>query len=236
MHLSLIIPAYNEENRITKTLNQAKKYLESQNYAYEIIVVNDGSTDKTSDIIKTNFPEVRIISLEKNRGKGCAVKTGMKSAIGEYRVFYDADASTPIEELENIWPKFKNGADIVIGSRALPESSIELHQPFYREIMGKTFNVFVRLFALKDFPDTQCGFKGFTSRASEIVFPKQTLKRFSFDAEILYIGKKHNLTIEQVPVRWINSPATKVNALTDSTKMLLDLITIKLKDLIGKYN
>ena len=236
MHLSLIIPAYNEENRIIKTLNHVERYLQSQDYKYEIIVVNDGSTDRTSEIVKKDFPEVRIISFDKNRGKGYAVKTGMKSAIGEYRVFYDADASTPIEELANIWPKFEDGAEVVIGSRALPESNIEIHQPFYREIMGKTFNIFVKLFALRDFPDTQCGFKGFTSKASEIIFPRQTLNRFSFDAEILYIGKKHNLKIDQIPVKWINSPASRVNALTDSTRMLFDLLSIKFKNIIGKYN
>ena len=235
MHLSLIIPAYNEEKRIADTLNKVLKYLRIQNYDYEIILVDDGSEDKTTELVEKEFPEVKIISYKSNRGKGHAVKTGMESANGNYRIFYDADASTPIEELEKFWQKFEEGAEVVIGSRALPESNIELHQPWYRETMGRTFNLFVKLFAIRDFPDTQCGFKGFTAEACKKIFPRQTINRFSFDAEILYIGKKLKFRIDQVPVRWINSPASRVNAITDSTRMLLDLISIRFKDFLGKY-
>lgn len=235
LQFSLIIPAYNEENRITKTLGDVTAYLAQQKYSWEIIVVDDGSRDGTASKVRTEFPQVTIIENKPNRGKGHAVKTGMFSANGDVRVFFDADGSTPIEEMDKFWPLFDNGADLVIGSRALPQSSILIRQPWYRETMGKVFNLFVKMVLLRDFPDTQCGFKGFTAQASELVFSKQTMDGFSFDAEILFIAKREKLKIAQVPVRWFNSPATRVHPLIDSSKMLLDLLVMRLKALRGIY-
>lgn len=235
MHLSLVIPAYNEAERIGATLTHVQEYLEKQDYSSEILVVDDGSTDETAQIVESSFHGIQVLRYEPNRGKGHAVQLGMLSATGDHRVFFDADASTPIEELEKMWPRFEDGADVVIGSRALPESKIEVHQPRYRSKMGEVFNFFVQLCGLRGIPDSQCGFKGFTSPAVQVVFPRQTIQRFSFDAELLYIAKKHGLRIDQIPVRWLNSPQTKVNAITDSSRMLWDLLSIRFRDMAGRY-
>ena len=235
MRLSVVIPAYNEAGRIGGTLESIEAYLSRQPYDSEVIVVDDGSTDETASIVGERFPEVRLISYRPNRGKGHAVLTGMTHAHGDYRVFYDADASTPIEEVEKLWPRFDAGADIVIGSRALTDSNVQVHQAWYRENMGRVFNVLIRMLGLTHFPDTQCGFKGFTAGACAVVFPRQTIERFSFDAELLYIAAKHGLRIEQAGVRWINCPYTRLNPIADSTRMFLDVLTIRWKDLWGKY-
>ena len=235
MHLSLVIPAYNEATRIGATLAQVTAYLSQQTYASEVVVVDDGSSDETRAVVERDFPNVRVIGYGGNRGKGFAVRAGMTSVTGAVRVFYDADASTPISEVEKLWPEFERGADVVIGSRSLPNSQVEVHQPWYRENMGRVFNVMLRAFGLTRFPDTQCGFKGFTAAACEVIFPRQTVERFGFDAELLFIAQKHGLRIAQVPVRWINCPHTRVHALRDSAKMIADLFLIRLNDLKGKY-
>ena len=157
-------------------------------------------------------------------------------ATGAHRFFYDADASTPIEELESCWPRFADGADIVIGSRALAASRIERRQAWYREHMGRVFNVFLRGMGLTRFRDTQCGFKGFTARAAEICFSRQTLDGFSFDAELLYIAALHGLRVDEVPIRWVNSPKSRVNPVTDSTRMFLDLLRVRANGAAGRYS
>lgn len=236
MHLSLVIPAYNEANRIGETLRQAGVYLARQEFSSEIVVVDDGSDDATADVAREAWPDVRLLSCRPNRGKGHAVRSGMLAALGAYRVFYDADASTPIEELEKLWPHFRDGADVVIGSRSLAESKVEVHQAWYRERMGRVFNLLLRLFGLTHFPDTQCGFKGFTAEAAETVFARQTVEGFSFDAEILYIAQRHNLRIDQVPVRWINCPRTRVRAVTDSYGMFREMMRIRWNAFRGRYD
>lgn len=235
MHLSLVIPAYNEEERIGQTLRLVLDYLERQDYASEVIVVDDGSKDATSSKV-AEFPSVRLITSQPNRGKGHAVRTGMLAGAGAYRVYYDADASTPIEELEKLWPVFDAGADIVIGSRSLPGSRVELRQAWYRETMGRAFNLLLRMARLTHFPDTQCGFKGFTAKACEVVFPRQTINRYSFDAEILYIAEHCGLHIEQVPVRWVNSPHSRLNVISDSARMLWDMLRIRWQAFLGRYD
>ncbi len=151
------------------------------------------------------------------------------------RLYYDADASTPIEEVDKLWPIFGNGAEVVIGSRSMPGSDVQIHQPWYRENMGRVFNRIIRILGITHFPDTQCGFKAFTAHACGIVFPRQTIARFSFDAELLYIAQKHELSVEQLPIRWKNSPHTSVNALMDSARMFWDALTIRFKDAMGRY-
>jgi len=175
--LSLIIPAYNEERRITVTLDHILSYLARQDYDVKIILVDDGSLDTTAELVKALYPKVNVISYTPNRGKGHAVKTGMMAATGDYRVFYDADGSTPIDELDRMWPCFDAGADIVIGSRSLPESDVQVRQHYIRESMGRTFNKFVKMILGLPFVDTQCGFKGFTARSSQILFPRQRRNR-----------------------------------------------------------
>lgn len=236
MHLSIVIPAFNEEPRIEETLQQVTDYLSSQTYDAEIIVVDDGSTDGTVSVVQTIFPKVRIVSYDQNRGKGYAVKEGMLAATGDYRLFYDADGSTPIEESEKLWPLFEAGADVVIGSRSLPESDVQRHQPWYREKMGRVFNLILKLLALTHFPDTQCGFKAFTSEATATLFTAQTIEHFSFDAELLYIAQRKGLRVEQIPVQWINCPHTRVSAMTDSFCMFLDIVVIRLNAWRGKYS
>lgn len=187
MYLSLIVPAYNEELRIGASLSHVLEYLDRLPDAAEVIVVNDGSLDGTSKVIEAFVghqpTQVHLLSYPENRGKGYAVRTGMLAACGIYRVYYDADGSTPIEELDKLLQRFEAGADIVIGSRSIAGAEVQVRQAWYREQMGKTFNLLLRAFGLTRFRDTQCGFKGFTARACGIVFPRQSIMRYSFDAE-----------------------------------------------------
>lgn len=234
IYLSVVIPAFNEEQGIKETLSKVESYLIEQDYSYEIIVVDDGSVDNTAELVK-NFTAYNhshslcLLKNEGNKGKGFSVKRGVLEARGEYILFSDADMSTPIEEIEKLMPWFDKGYDIVIGSRALPQSNIMIHQPFYRETMGRIFNVFVQLLTIKGIKDTQCGFKCFRKKVAQEIFNKQTASGFSFDVEVLYIAYKLDYRIKEVPINWYNSPNSKVNALTDSFKMLVDLLRIILK-------
>ena len=233
--VSIIIPAYNEERRIKETLDHMTRYLAKQSFTAEIIVVNDGSSDKTTQIVHENFPHVHIIAYSPNRGKGYAVKTGMNHAKGDYRFFYDADGSTPIEEMDNTWPLFETGADIIIGSRSLPKSNVQVRQNPLRESMGRTFNLFVKMLLGESFIDTQCGFKGFTSLCATDIFCRQRLDRFAFDAELLYIARKRGYTILELPVIWRNSRDSRVNIIADSLRMIRDLFRIRFNDIRGAY-
>lgn len=217
------------------TLDRVEPYLARQDYSSEIIVVDDGSLDTTAEHVRSLYPNVRVFEYHPNRGKGYAVKTGMQAASGEYRVFYDADGSTPIEEVDRIWPHFSDGADIVIGSRSMPESQVQVRQHPLRESMGRTFNVVVKALLGLPYIDTQCGFKAFTARSAEIVFSRQRRNRFSFDAELLYIARKHRLRVDELPVCWINSPHSRVKIVRDSLDMLRGVLRIRLSDLARKY-
>jgi len=236
VRLSVIVPTYNESHRIAASLHRFYEYLGEQEYDYEIIVVDDASTDNTREIVRNEFPDTILLVDKPNRGKGYAVKRGIEAAKGEIRLFTDADNSTPIEEVEKFWPHFDSGADVVIGSRSLPNSQVEVHQPWYRENMGKIYNLVLRIFGLTSFPDTQCGFKAVSAHAADIIFPRQTVNRFGFDAEILYIAQRHGLRVEQVPIRWINSPQSRVHPLIDSAKMLGEVVRIRLNTWRGIYD
>lgn len=226
--LSIVIPVYNEEKRIPDTLKKIIEFFKNQKINYEILVVNDGSKDKTVEVCKPYENErIKVIDYKPNQGKGYAVRKGMLNAGGDIAVFSDADLSTPIEEIDKFLPYFKQGFDIVIGSRALKESNIKIHQPVYREWMGRVFNLFVQRFAIKGIKDTQCGFKAFTQNAAKKVFGLQQLNRFSFDVEALYIANKLGFRIKEVPVTWINDEASKVSAIKDSIKMFKDILKIK---------
>lgn len=235
IHLSVVVPCYNEAARIGRTLDMFHAYLAGQNYSWEIIVVDDGSDDGTAEAVRGSFPGVRVISYRPNRGKGHAVKEGMLAARGAYRLVSDADGSTPIEEIEKFWPELERGAAIVIGSRALPESRIEVRQPWYRENMGRVYNLILRVLGLTRFPDTQCGFKAFTAEACGVVFPRQTVDGFGADCELLYIATLHGLRVVQVPVRWLNSPDTRVHPVFDSLKMLCEIGRVRWNALRGRY-
>jgi dolichyl-phosphate beta-glucosyltransferase len=225
--VSVLVPAYNEEKRIENSIRSAIAWLNEQDYSYEIIVVDDGSRDSTVNVAKKVSEKVRVISLKQNLGKGAAVRTGMLNASGDFRFFSDADFSTPINELNKLLYRLENGADICIGSRAIDPTMIKTHQPIYRELMGKTFNKIVQLLLIKGIKDTQCGFKGFTKKASDIIFPLTKINGFSFDVEILYLAKKNKLKIEQEPVLWFNDQRSKVNPIVDSINMIVELFKIK---------
>lgn len=233
--LSIIIPVFNEERRV-KSLNQIISYLKKQKYSWEIIVVNDGSTDKTSKILgllKKQF-EFNLLSYSRNIGKGFAIKTGMLKAIGKYHLFLDIDLSTPISELEKFLPHLKK-YDIVIGSRKLKTSSLTTRQPLLREHLGKVFTLLSQYILKMPVSDFTCGFKIFSKKSSEQIFMRQRINRWGFDPEILYIGKSRKFSIKEVPVTWKNDPGTKVKFPRDMVISLSELIRIRLNAKRGLY-
>jgi len=238
MHLSVIIPAYNEEKRLPKTLVEIDKYLRKQDYDYEIIVVNDGSKDKTAQIVedfKSKIANLKLIDNKINHGKGYVIRQGMLEAKGEFRVFTDADNSTPIDQIEKMWPEFEKGYDVVIGSRDIKGAVLEPPQPWWRRFLGEVFglltNLIVGTWGIKD---TQCGFKGFTQRATKDIFPRCKINRFAFDPEILIIAKKLGYKIKEIPIFWRNDPRSKVK-FKSMIKMGFDLLKIRWNLITKKY-
>ncbi len=227
MDLSFIIPAYNEESRIEKSLRAALDYFADVPYSWEIIVVDDGSGDGTADRVKRFAEEgVRLLEQQKNMGKGAAVRRGMLEGTGKARIFSDADFSTPVEETARAM-ELLGAYDIAIGSRAVDRSSVEVHQPWYRETMGKIFNLFVQAIAIPGIKDTQCGFKAFRSEAAEEIFSRSRIDGFSFDVEALYIGRRLGYSITEFPVRWINDERSTLNPVTDSMRMFAELLKVR---------
>ena len=240
IHLSVIIPAYNEEKRLPKTLEEIDKYLSKQNYDYEILVVNDGSKDKTAEVVRCLTPGVkhlRLIDNKENYGKGYVVRQGMLEAKGEYRIFTDADNSTSIDQIEKMWPEFKQGYDIVIGSRDVKGAVLNPPQSWLRNvILGEGFKLIRKIIiGLWEIQDSQCGFKGFTDRAANEIFPRCKINRFAFDPEILVIAKKLGYKIKEIPVYWRNDLESKVK-FKSMIKMLIDLFKIRLNLIKGIYS
>lgn len=240
MYLSIVIPAYNEERRLPKTLEEIDKYLRRQNYDYEIIVVNDGSKDNTAQVVRdwtSVIQNLRLIDNKENNGKGFVARQGLLEAKGEYRLFTDADNSTSINQIEKMWPEFKKGFDIVIGSRDIKGAVLDPPQPFLRNvILGKGFKLFRKfVIGLWRIQDTQCGFKCFKKEAAERIFPKCKITRFAFDPEILVIAKKRGYKIKEIPVLWKNDPESKVK-FKSMLKMAADLIKIRLNLIGGLYD
>ncbi len=232
--LSIIIPAYNEENRILTTLNKIHAYLANKKYDYEIIVVDDGSKDRTVELVKQQ-KYARVLQNPQNKGKGYSVKYGMLAAKKEWVLFTDADLSTPIEELDKL-KQYTNDYEVIIGSRGLAQSQVRVHQPLYRELPGKIFGSLVRIICLKGIQDSQCGFKLFSQKATKQIFSRQTINRFGFDVEVLHLARKYGYPIKEVPVIWINSRSTKLNLFTDSISMFKDILKVRLNELRGIYN
>ena len=231
--LSIVIAAYNEENRIGESLLKIKRYFDGQDADYEIIVVDDGSTDNTRQVsadYKSEISSLKIISYPENKGKGYALRQGVFASKGDAVLLTDADLSTPIEELDRLLPLIVGGRyNVVIGSRALNASEIIKKQPWWRQGMGKTFNKIVKVLVLTDFEDTQCGFKLFSVEAAKSLFKDARIDRFAYDVEILAMAKMKGFRMSEVPVRWINSPESKVNPIFDSLQMFFDLIKIRMR-------
>lgn len=236
--VSLVVPAFNEEERISRTLTRIIEYFKEQTYAWELIIVDDGSRDQTSAMVYSAISKARdtvtILRNDFNRGKGFAVKRGIMAAKGEYVFFTDADMSTPIEEINKSLPRLEK-VDVVVGSRALGDSNILIHQPLRREMMGRFFNRAVRLAAVGGIYDTQCGFKGFRKKAARETFALQSIDGFGFDVEILYIAKKLGYKIEEIPITWSNSVSTRVSPVRDGLGMLGDLARVRINDIRGLY-
>jgi dolichyl-phosphate beta-glucosyltransferase len=213
-HLSVIIPAYNEERRLPDTLCHAASYLSSRPYLSEIIVVDDGSSDGTVQAARQVGGPITVRLLRHpdgaNHGKGASVKLGMLEARGEYRLFMDADNSTTLDQIEGFWPRLEGGCDIAIGSRVVAGAKVTAHQPWYREMAGRSGNWIIRTFAVPGVLDTQVGFKLFNRRSAETVFPRLTIDRWGFDVEVLAIARLHGYLICELPVKWENSPGSKV--------------------------
>jgi len=228
--LSIIVPAYNEEQRLPATLIRMRSYLDGRDEPYEVLVVDDGSSDNTlamSRDIARGWPQLRVLALEHNTGKGAAVRLGILSATGQHRVLSDADLSTPIEEVEHLRARLHGRCAVAIASRALPGSRIEVHQPGRREVMGRTYNRLVRVAALRGLHDTQCGFKAFTAEAALACFTPLRTLRFGFDAEVLLRARRLGWTVEEVPVRWEHKEDSRVSAMRDSVGVLVDLIRLR---------
>lgn len=236
--LSIIIPAYNEERRLPRTLACIHAYLTARAYRAEIIVVDDGSFDGTARLVeeeRKNYPELRLISNGCNRGKGFSVRHGMLQASGEIALFTDADLSAPIEEADKLLAAIcERQCDAAIGSRAI-RSLIEVRQSKLREIGGIIFNKLVRFIAGIDFGDTQCGLKAFRRESSRIIFEQQRTEGFGFDPEILFLARHHRLEVAEIPVRWAHDPATKVHFFIDSLRMFIDLAKIRCRAMAGAY-
>ncbi|OGW79430.1 MAG: hypothetical protein A3G33_03325 [Omnitrophica bacterium RIFCSPLOWO2_12_FULL_44_17] len=231
MKLSIVIPCYNEEQRIGKSLETIHSFVRNINIEHEIIVVDDGSSDRTCEVVLNccggENETHRLLRNEKNRGKGYSVRRGVLEATGDYILFSDADLSTPIEEALRLIAKLEDGFDVAIGSRALPNSKVEIRQNFFRELMGKIFNKIARLLTFKGIKDSQCGFKCFKREAAKKIFSLQKLDGFSFDVEVIYLAQKIGFKVAEIPVIWRNSTASKVNVVADPIKMFFDLIKIR---------
>jgi dolichyl-phosphate beta-glucosyltransferase len=236
---SIVIPAYNEEERLRPTLESVLAYVHQQDWDAEIIVVDDGSFDNTAKLVQEfveRDPMVRLLENPDNRGKGYSVASGMLHARGEFLVFSDADLSSPIEELPKLLRELTKGADIAIGSRWLQTELQTQRQSPSRQFLGRVFNRLLRIIWNLQLKDTQCGFKAFTRRAARAIFPLQRIERWGFDPEILFLAKKFGFGVAEVPVRWADKLGTRIEPLTDGLRMLQEMIRIRYYSLMGKYD
>lgn len=236
-YLSIIIPAYNEEHRLPFTLQQVKDFIASQPYQTEVIVVENGSSDGTYAIAQKYAMEndsFRVMHVEPP-GKGMAVRRGMLEAQGEYRFMCDADLSMPVDQINRFLPPQLQGCDIAIGSREAP-GAVRYNEPLYRHWGGRLLNFLVRLLALPGMHDTQCGFKCFSAKAAQALYPLQTLAGWSFDIEILFLARKKGFKIIEVPIPWYYNPESKLNPVKDAINTVLDILKIRKNALTGVYD
>ncbi len=236
---SIIIPAFNEAARIQGALESVVGCIRQRGWFAEVVVVDDGSSDRTAAMVQefaANAPEVRLLQNPGNRGKGFSVRHGVLQSFGEIVMFTDADLSAPIEEAEDLFAAIAHGADIAIGSRWLERTRQTIRQPLYRQFFGRCFNAVTRAVMGLPFADTQCGFKAFTRAAAQTVFQLQTIERWGFDPEILFIALKRGYRVVEVPVSWAHDERSRISYLQDGTRMLQDIAIVRWNALLGRYN
>jgi dolichyl-phosphate beta-glucosyltransferase len=237
--ISIVIPAYNESARIGKALDEVLRCVHDRNWHAEILVVNDGSTDRTAEVVQgfvQLHPEVRLLNNTKNRGKGFSVRRGVLHAVGEMVMFTDADLSAPMEEAERLFDALRQGADIAIGSRWLERNRQILKQPLYRQFFGRCFNAITRIVMGLPFADTQCGFKAFRRPVAQTIFQLQRIERWGFDPELLFIALKRGYKIQEVPVTWGHDERSRLSYIKDGLKMLEEIAYIRWEAFAGAYD
>ncbi len=240
-YLSVIIPAYKEGERIGRNLLEIDKYLKEKNYTYEIIVVEDGSPDNTAEVARNyalQIPHLRVVDNDVNRGKGFVIRQGLLEAQGKYCVFLDADGSTSITHLDTFLPLLEQGYDVVIGSRKVDGSFIQVHQPKYREVLGESGNWLIRIvLGLWSYPDTQCGFKMLTGESAHEIASRMVVDRWGFDFELIILALKLGFKVKQMPVRWMNEEGStvKLTGPNGYTQVIIDLFKTKWRLLTGAY-
>jgi dolichyl-phosphate beta-glucosyltransferase len=236
---SIVIPAYNEGERLGATLEKILAYVDRQGWDAEIIVVNDGSRDNTAELVRAFSAQdsrLRLVENPGNRGKGYSVRHGVLQARGEVIVFSDADLSSPIEEIPELLDALAAGADIAIGSRWLRADLQTKRQSPARQVFGRVFNLMLRIILGLHFKDTQCGFKAFSRRAARTILPLQRIEGWGFDPEILFLARKFGFRVTEVPVRWAHREGTRINPLLDGARMLQEMVRIRCNDLAAKYD
>jgi len=237
IELSIIVPSYNEELRLPASLGRIAAYVAASGRPTEVLVVDDGSKDRTVAVATAfadRIPNLRVLKNGENRGKGYSVRHGMLEARGKTVLFTDADLSAPIAEADKLLAAMDR-YDVAIGSRAMDRSLIKVHESAFREFAGIVFNKIVRIVLRLPFVDTQCGFKAFDRERCRIIFEQQRIERFGFDPELLYLARRHGLKAVEIPVLWSHSPATKINMMRDSIQMFVDVFTIRWNALCGRY-
>jgi dolichyl-phosphate beta-glucosyltransferase len=236
---SIVIPAYNEAKRLSSTLERVLEYVTSQQWEAEVIVVNDGSSDRTPELVREaaeRCPFLRLIENPGNRGKGYSVRNGMLHATGELLLFSDADLSSPIEEAAKLLTAIQNGADVAIGSRWIRPETQTKRQSLLRQLYGRAFNLALRILLGLKQTDTQCGFKAFTRKAAQKIFPLQHIERWGFDPEILFLAHRFGFRVDEVPVAWADVGGTRISPLRDGLRMVGEVLRIRRNAMSGKYD
>jgi glycosyltransferase involved in cell wall biosynthesis len=235
---SFIFPAYNESERLATSLPRVQDYIRQRKISAEIMVVNDGSRDRTADVVHDfaeRDPSIRLLENPGNRGKGYSVRNGMLHAHGNILLFSDTDLSSPIYEADKLFAAIEAGSDVAIGSRWLQRELQTERQPLMRQLYGRLFNLGLRIVLGLRYRDTQCGFKAFTREAAQVIFPRQRIERWGFDPEILFLARKFKLGTVEVPVEWAHDHRSKINPVRDGIRMAREVLQVRLNDMRGLY-